>query len=56
MATGVRGHLGELAVLPVEEELKEERETVTTPHLTMVEQLAKGHQPKIKLAKFKDVH
>ena len=56
MATGVRGHLGELAVLPVEEELKSEQETVTNLHLTMEEHIAKDHHQKIKLATVRNVH
>ena len=56
METGVLGYHGVIVVLPTEEELKQEQEIVTIRHLTMEEQLVKGHQQKIKLAKFEDVH
>ena len=56
MATGVRGHLGELAVLPAEEELKQGKEVATTPRLTMEECLAQDHHQKIKLATVRNVH
>ena len=50
MEIGVLGHHGVHVVLHAVEECKQEKEAATILHLTMEEQHAKAHNPRIKLA------